>query len=253
MELSESKLQEALAGARNEEIRNLKSDLDKIDVQLEGASRSYDYRLNNYEKILKLFESAAASQQQVDDAKILLDAEGTNINSLEKQYESLRAQLDLLLAGVTEQKIKMLEAEVGMAETEIDIINNQIEKGAVNAPVKGIVQSINYNVGELIPAGGTFGNIIDLDNLWVKIYIPAKELHMINLGDELKVSLESLSDEEILGKVVFISSEAEFTPKNVESKENKEEMVFEVKIGIVDNISKLKPGMLVDIMVEGEE
>lgn len=252
LELSKAKLQEAINGARNEEIRSLKANLNKIEVQLEGAKRNYEHRADNYNKMLKLHENSAVSKQELDDAEVLLDNELTKINSLEKEYEGMKAKLDLLIVGATDQKIKMLEAEVEMGKVEIEMIQKQIEKGRVASPINGTVQSINFNKGELITTGGELAAIIEDNNLWVKIYIPEKDLHKISLDDKLSLMVDFIESENIVGQVIYISSEGEFTPKNIESKENKKEMVFEVKIKIVDGIEQLKPGMLVDVMLEGD-
>ncbi len=252
LELSEAKLQDAINGARNEEIKAQQSNLKSIEAQIEGSRKNYNHRLKNYEKTLNLYENSAVSEQQLDDAKALLDNEATNINSLEKQYDGVKAQLDLLIAGATDQKIKMIESEVEIARSEVDIINNQIEKGKVISSIDGTIQNMNYSVGELITTGGSIATIIEDNNLWVKIYIPEKQLHKISINDELNLRLDFMKDEKIVGKVIYISSEAEFTPKNVESKESKTETVFEVKVKIVDSIDRLKPGMLVDVVLKGD-
>lgn len=253
LSLSNAKLQDTLKGDRNEEINNLKANLDRIDTLIEGANKNYKYRLNNYNRIKELYENKASSEQDLNDAKSLLDAEETNLESLRKQYDGVEAQLNLLLKGATLETIKMLEAEVKIAEAEINIIKNEIEKGKITAPINGIIQNINYKENELIPLGGKITTIIDDAELFVNIYIPEKQLHLIKLNDRVRLVSEHMKNRVLEGKIIYISPEAEFTPKNIESKENKQEMVFKVKIKILKKDVFLKPGMLIDVVLDGED
>lgn len=249
---SEANLEDIIQGARGEEIKNARANVKNIETQLEGAKKNYEYRLQNYNDLNELFKDSAASEQQIKDAKALVDIEETKVKSLEKQLEGSRASLDLLLSGATKNKVKMAEAEVEMSKAEIESLENQIAKCNVTSPIDGTIETVDYEVGELIPAGGNIVKIVDLENLWIKIYVPEKELHKVSINQEVKLWADNSSDKAIKGKVVYIASEAEFTPKNVESKENKEEMVFEVKIEILDKNSSLKPGMLLDADIEGD-
>jgi HlyD family secretion protein len=250
LEFAKTKLNEILNGARNEEIKSARANVRKTKVQLEGFKKNYEYRLENFNNIKKLYNEGAVSNQQLDDSKSLLDSAETNLKSIEKQYESSLAALELLLNGATEYNIKANQLEVEKAEIEIDNLKNQINKCKIKAPIDGIIQTLNFNKGELIPTGGVISTVIDTDNLWVKIYISEKELFKIKLGEDVYILTDPNDKNTIKGKVVYISSEAEFTPKNVESKENKEEMVFEVKIKILEKDNSLKPGMFVDIKLK---
>lgn len=250
LELAKTKFEELLDGARNEEIKSAKANVNKAKAQLEGLRKSYEYRLENYNNLEKLYNEGAVSNQQLDDSKALLDSADSNLKSIEKQYEASIASLDLLLNGATENNIKISQLEVERVEIEIENLKNQIDKCKIKTPINGIIQTFNFKKGELISTGGVLATVIDIKNLWVKIYIPEKELHKITLGQELNILTDSETQSTIKGKVIYISPEAEFTPKNVESKENKEEMVFEVKLKILDNDNSLKPGMLVDMKLE---
>jgi len=249
---SEANLEDILQGARGEEIKNARAQMKNIETQLEGAKKNYEYRLQNYNDMNELYENSAASEQQIKDAKSLLDIEETKVKGLEKQLEASRASLDLLLSGATKNKIKMAEAEVEISRAEIEALENEISKGNITAPIDGTIEAVNYETGEFVPAGGNIVKIVDLEDLWVKIYVPEKELHKVSINQNVNLWTDHSNNKVVRGKVVYIASEAEFTPKNVESKENKEEMVFEVKIKILDRNSSLKPGMLLDADLEGD-
>lgn len=251
LKASEAKLDEIIEGAREQELENATANIKNIEMQLVGAKKNYDYRLENYNNLKELFENSVVAQQKIEDAKALVDSEETKVRSLEKHLEAVNSQLDLLLSGARKQKIEMVKAEVDIAKAEIELLENQISKGYVKAPIDGTIESIYYNIGESVALGGNIGKIIDLEDLWVKIYVPEKELYKVSLNQEKNLLLDS-TDGVVKGKVIYISSEAEFTPKNVESKENKEETVFEVKIKILDKNSLLKPGMFIDVDLEAD-
>ncbi len=250
---SQAALDELNSGTRSEEVRKAEANVANIEALLEGAKKDYEYCLQNLTDMEQLFQEGAVSLQRLDETRLLADKAYSNVRSLEKQYESAKAQLDLVLNGPTGQKISMAEAEVERAQARVELLRYQLSKGKVLAPISGIVQKVFYEQGEFIPTGGVTVSIIDPDDLWVKIYVPEKHLHRIALGDEVRLYADAFEDKEVTGEVIYISTEAEFTPNNVESKESKEEMVFAVKVRV--NLGEeplaLKPGMIVDVRLDG--
>jgi len=103
--------------------------------------------------------------------------------------------------------------------------------------------------GEIIAAGTPVVTIADLNNIWVKIYIPEPRLGRIKLGQSADVTTDSYRGKVYRGKVIFINSEAEFTPKNIQTPEERVKLVFAVKIGLENPNQELKPGMPADVKV----
>jgi len=252
LKAAQAGLEELNNGARSEDIRKAKANLENIKALLEGARKNYEYKLQNLGDIEQLYKSSAVSEKQLEEAKLAVDTAYANLQSLQKQYEAAGAQLDLLLNGPTGQKITMAEAEVESTKARIELLKYQISKGQIISPIGGVVQNLFFDRGEFIPAGGSIAAVIDMDDLWVKIYVPEKQLYRLTLGEQVELLTDFSKKEKVTGKVVFISSEAEFTPNNVESKENKEEMVFAVKVKIQDRSLSLKPGMVVDVKLDGD-
>ncbi len=249
---AKAQLQEIINGTRSEEIKKAKANLESTNALLSGAKKKYEYTLKNLNDLTSLYDNDAISRKNIEDAQSLVDASYANFESLQKQYEMNKANLDLLLKGATGEKIRMAQSQVDVVQANIDLLNYEISKGEIQAPINGVIQTINYSEKELLPLGGNLATLIDLNNLWVKIYVPEKQLHKISLNQVLKLHSDALKKETVTGKIIYISPKAEFTPKNVESKENKEEMVFEVKIKIIKASNLLKPGMLVDVSLEGK-
>jgi HlyD family secretion protein len=253
LELAKANLDDVENGIRDEEIKRARANVENISALVEGARKNYEYRLETYEDMKKLFENSGISQKELEEARTQVDTAYANLLSLQKQYDAAGAQLDLLLNGPTGQKVKMAQAEVDRARAQVELLKYQISRGQVTAPCEGIVQNIYYKEGELIPVGGNILTLTDFSRLWVKIYVPSKELYRFSLGQQLNLSADFDRGKKFKGRIVYISPEAEFTPKNVESKENKQEMVFAIKVEIVDHEGLLKPGMLVDVVPEGED
>lgn len=251
--IAEAQLREVEKGSRHEEIEIARANLEKAQVALEGAKKDYEHKLEKLENIKKIYNESGASEQQVKDMEALVDGSYTQLKSVEKNYVSAENQLNLLLKGATIEKIDAAKGRVDSIKARIEQLKHQASKGKIVSPLDGTVQNVNFNQGELIPVGGNIATIVALNDLWIKIYVPEKELHRISLGDEVELSCSFLVDKSLKEKVTYISSEAEFTPKNIESKESKEEMVFEVKVKIVDDVSQIKPGMMVDVKLDGDK
>ncbi|MBF8983426.1 HlyD family efflux transporter periplasmic adaptor subunit [Lutibacter sp. B2] len=250
--IAKSNLNKLETGPRSEEIKKAMAKVEQAKTLSEGKEKEYNYRLENYNKLKALHENAVVSEQNVKDAKSLLDHSKSLYESGKKEVEAMQYQLDLLVKGTRSEEIEMAVGQVQSATSTVEMIKYKISKANIKSPIDGVIENVNYNKGEIIPVYGNIANILDLKNIWVKIYIPEKELHKVSIGKELDIKVDFIKDQKLKGKVIFISKEAEFTPKNVESKENKQEMVFAVKIKIDESIDDLKPGMLIDVNLGGE-
>lgn len=250
--IAKANLNKLETGPRSEEIKKAMAKLDQSKTLLEGKEKEYNYRLENYNKFKTLYENAIVSEQKVKDVKSLLDHSKSLYESGKKEVEGMQYQLDLLVKGTRSEEIEMAVGQVQSAGSTMDMIKYKLSKANIKSPIEGVIENVNYNKGEMIPSYGNIANLLDLKNLWVKIYIPEKELHKVYIGKELDIKADFMKDKKLKGTVIFISKEAEFTPKNIESKENKQEMVFAVKIKVNEKIDDLKPGMLIDVNLGGE-
>jgi len=145
-------------------------------------------------------------------------------------------------AEIAEWTLKQAEANYQLAKIAV-------EKGEILSPADGTVTAIYVKPGEVVLPGGLIGQVADLSNLFVKIYVPEKELYKLNIGKEVNVKVD-FANKIVKGKVVYIASEGEFTPKNTVTKSTKEDVLFEIKVQILSNIEGLKPGMLADVYID---
>ncbi len=192
------------------------------------------------------------AQSGVEAAQAAVTIAQAGVKAAQARLDQALAALDLLQAGAREQEIALLEANVAQAEALLSnaqaallVLDAQLARLELIAPVGGIVLDRIVHVGELAAPGSPLLTIADLDEVTLTVYVPEADLGQVSLGQQVKVTVDSY--QEIFGGVVsHIASEAEFTPKNVQTQAERVYMVFAVKIRL-DNVDhRLKPGMPAD-------
>ncbi|AHM55998.1 ABC-type multidrug transport system, ATPase c omponent [Peptoclostridium acidaminophilum DSM 3953] len=244
---SKAALDKTFKGSRSEEIEKARIQVNQQETVVSSNQQDYNYRLENHNTIAQLYESDAASEQSLKDSKAVLDAASSKLESSRQQLAYLREQLQLVQNGSTKEDIDISKSNLDAAQWSIKSLEDNIAKEFVYANSDGVIESLNYLGGEYAPIFTRIANINNLSNLWVKIYVEEKNLGNVKLGKEVTMDAGLDGADSIKGKVVYIASEGEFTPKNIESKENKQEIVYEVKIKVLDHIDAVKPGVLVDV------
>jgi len=167
----------------------------------------------------------------------------------EAQVDAARATLDELEAGPTEEQIAMAEAQVRQAEAAVHLVDAQIAQLTLTAPMEGVVTSRGGQTGETATAGAPLLTIANLDEVTLVIYIPENRVGQVRLGQEVEVRVDSFPERVFLGHVASIAGEAEFTPRNVQTQEERVNLVFAVKVRIPNPDRALKPGMPADATV----
>lgn len=178
-----------------------------------------------------------------------------DVSQYEEQAKAAKATLDI--AKLKYDQIKsgpkaqadIANLNVEQAQAAYDLANLMVQKGTITSPLSGTITDIYSNTGEITTPGGNIAQISDLSNLWIKIYIPEKYLYKVSLNKNVTIKVKSIKDT-IGGKIVYISPNGEFTPKNTVTKSSKEDVVYEIKIQIIDHINKLRPGMLADVNIK---
>jgi HlyD family secretion protein len=166
------------------------------------------------------------------------------------QVDAARAALDELEAGPTGEQIAMAEAQVRQAEAAVHLVDAQIAQLTLTAPMEGVVTSRGGQTGETATAGAPLLTIANLDEVTLVIYIPENRVGQVRLGQEVKVRVDSFPERVFLGHVASIAGEAEFTPRNVQTQEERVNLVFAVKVRIPNPDRALKPGMPADATVQ---
>jgi HlyD family secretion protein len=255
-----------VAGPRPQEIDTAKAALDQASANLDKASKDWT-------RIQNLFADGAISAQQRDAAKtgydsavsqrdaaksqldlLLAGYRPQQIETAKKQFDAAKQQLDLVLAGARPDQISAARARLNQAAATLQQLQAQFDYTLITSPLNGVVLIKNMEQGELANIGSPIVTIADLDNVWLRVYVPEPDIGKLKLGQSASVTVDSYPKKPFQGKVTEISSQAEFTPKNVQTKKERVNLVFGVKINLTNPEHLLKPGMPADaeIVVETE-
>lgn len=177
------------------------------------------------QRITKMFADKAATQQQVDDIN-------GQMNVIDKQISATNTQYQLI------------GSEMEVIKRQLDLLNEQLTKCRITSPVKGTVLETYLENGELATPGKPVLKMADLSNLELKVYVSGAQLPNVKLGNEVKVLIDADAKEmqSLTGKITWISSESEFTPKIIQTKEERVKLMYAVKV-LVPNDGRLKIGM----------
>jgi HlyD family secretion protein len=183
---------------------------------LRNAEATLDKASKDYERADVLFKNGAISSQQMDAAKTANDV---TFSQVQQAAAALRT------------------SEVKLKDT------------VIYSPISGVVLRKNVEAGETVSAGTPVYTIGDLDNPWIKVYVREAKLGLVKLGQKAEIRTDSYPGKIYEGTVTYISSEAEFTPKNVQTQEERVKLVYGVKVSVKNVNDELKPGMPADVKI----
>ncbi|MBI5642915.1 MAG: efflux RND transporter periplasmic adaptor subunit [Deltaproteobacteria bacterium] len=230
-----ARLAELKAGPRPQELSEAEANVSFAYAELEKARKDlerYDLLFKNgaiaasqYDSYVKAFETSRARHKAAEERK------------------------SMVKEGPRREDIKAAEFRVRQSEAALSAINEKLKDTVIYAPFDGVVLKKMSETGETVGAGAPLYTIGGLDNPWVKVYVKEDKLGLVKLGQKAEVRTDSYPDKSYDGTVTFISSEAEFTPKSVQTKEERVKLVFGVKIRVDRANSELKPGMPADVRI----
>jgi multidrug efflux pump subunit AcrA (membrane-fusion protein) len=178
------------------------------------------------------------------------------VNAAKAQYEVASAAVELAQAqveglkiGATQEQIAAAEAQVRVAHSALAALQVQLGKLSLRAPLSGLVLERLVHVGEVAMPGAPLLTLADLGDVSLTIYVPEDQIGTVQLGQPVSVTVDAYPDRIFPGTVIFVSSQAEFTPKNVQTKEERVSMVFAVKVDLPNPDHALKPGMPADAVL----
>jgi membrane fusion protein YbhG len=268
------------AGPTADQLGQLKAQLDNAKAAVDQAQSGYDkiggatnpyielspqslalqQATNAYVAALAAYDDArthpttselAAAWGQVQQAQAALDRltpDAAQLAAAQAQVQQAQAALDRLTP--TADSIAVAESQLKQARAALAVLEVQSRKMTLTSPVVGIVTDRAYNAGEVASPGSVLLTISVLDPVKLTIYVPDTEIGRVQLGSQVSVQVDSFPGRDFAGKVVFINSQAEFTPRNVQTKEERVNTVFAVKVELPNAGSELKPGMPADAQVK---
>jgi HlyD family secretion protein len=224
--------------ALDQQVQAAQANVAIAEERLAGAQTQLD-------NLLEMRSNPVTLNAAVNQAKAQHDHAAAAV-------EVAQAGLDSLLAKPTAEEVSVAQAQLSQAEAALGILQVQLDKMSLHSPLSGLVSNRSIHIGETASAGATLMTIANLEQVKLTVYIPENRYGRIQLGQQVDVQVDSFPGQVYKGEVVYISSEAEFTPSNVQTEEERVNTVFAVKILIPNPDHDLKPGMPADatIMVE---
>jgi HlyD family secretion protein len=210
--------------------------------------------LDTTDTILQISQARAnlaKAQEGIVQAQTQLSLAESNYRRMKEMYDSGNLAESLL-----EQSANALElAQSGVqaatearrqAQAQVNLLTHQLEKAKVDSPISGQILERYVEAGELVNVGTKLFSVADLSHLWLDVYVPESKLGLVQVGQEVEIAVDSFPDEVFPGKVIFINGEAEFTPKNIQTKEERSKLVYRVRLEVPNPDNKLKIGMPAD-------
>jgi HlyD family secretion protein len=225
-------MDELLAGSRKEEIAQAAAALAAVEAE---AKRLAD----DFHRQEALFGREVIPQQKYDAARAAYD-------SSRAQVRQAAEALAMLRKGPRRERIDQARARRGEAEASLAQAKTRLGYATLLSPVDGLVMAKNIEPGEQVAAGTPVVTVGELDSVWVRAYINETDLGRVKVGQNARVTTDTWPGKVYDGIVTFISSEAEFTPKNVQTQKERVKLVYRVKITIPNPNMELKPGMPAD-------
>jgi len=263
---AKARLDEAVAGNREQQIEQARNALNKAKIE-------YDKLQKDYQRYGELLKSGSTTIQAYDTIKSQFQSAEQLMMSARNQYELLKEgsrkeTIEVMKAGVEQAKAQVAGAEalefqakkagfdleslkndIEIKKADIDSINIKLADATLAAPEDGIVLEKLAETSEVVSTATPIGVLANMVDVWVRGYIPEEDQGRVKIGQKAVIISDSFPDRPFNGYVSFISPEAEFTPKNVQTKRERVKLVYRVKINVDNSSQILKLGMPVDAKI----
>ncbi len=234
VEAARAQLDEFLAGSRREEIAQGRAALSAAENRVADAER-------DAERARTLLEGRAVAREVLDKATLALEL-------ARRQRDQASEQMALLEQGPRPERIAAARAQVAQAEAAVATFDATLANSRILAPFAGVVTLRHREPGEIVGAGAAVVTLMNPDDRWVRIYVPENRLGRVAVGQRAEITSDTFPGKRYDGEVSFISSSAEFTPKNVQTAEERVKLVYAVKVRVAgDPGQELKPGLPADV------
>lgn len=231
-----AELQLAEAGGRHQDVRAAEQAVadERADLELKRV---------DYERYEALYKKDAISAQMRDSAATALKRAEANLQRLQENLSAIRE-------GVRPEQIAVNRANVITAKQNVEMSQVRLGFTVLKAPTSGVILVRQAELGEVVSVGTPVVTIADLDHLWVRVYLSETDLGSIKLGQAASVHTDTFPNKTYNGRISFISSQAEFTPKSVETHKERVALVYRVKVDVDNPNHELKPGMPADVTIK---
>jgi HlyD family secretion protein len=229
---AQARLSKLLAGSRPEEIREAEAALNQAKFDLENKQV-------HYERMKPLFERGVIPMETLDNAE-------AGFKIAKASFQRATENYLLVKEGPRKEDIEDGRAQVDQARASVKLNETQLSYTTLYSPISGVVLVKSGEIGEVVNPGTSIVTLADIENVWLKAYIPETDLSKVKWGQEVIVTTDLRPKKEYKGKISFISSQAEFTPKQIQTEKERVTLVYRIKVDISNPDHELKPGMPAD-------
>lgn len=234
---AEAQLADLTSGARWQEIKD-------AEIAVNIARTNYDKTERDYQRALALFQAQAISKSEIENAE-------TALRQAKNQVDSTESKLSLLESGSRPEQIEAARTELERSNAILKASEAALEDTRVLSPIDGSILTKNFEEGEFIQAGASVATVVNTNDMWIKIYLPTDDLPKIKIGQQVAFTVSG-SEEKYTGIIEEIATSGEYTPKTIQTKKERTNIVYEVKIKISNENGTLKPGMPADVTIDDQ-
>ena len=225
-----------LAGSRTQDIEAAK--LAVLDAQADLEQKKTDCA-----RYQALYEKDEIPGQTRDLA-------ATNVTRAQATYDRAQQIYNELVEGTRKEELAVEHSNVHQADQNLQMSRIRLTYTVLRAPFNGVVLVRQAELGEVVSPGTPIVTLADLDHLWVRVYVPETDLGKVHWGQVVDVRTDTYPDKIYHGQISFVSSEAEFTPKSVQTEKERVTLVYRVKVDVENPNRELKPGMPADTIIK---
>ncbi|QNB46539.1 HlyD family efflux transporter periplasmic adaptor subunit [Thermanaerosceptrum fracticalcis] len=232
---AEAALADLLSGAREQEIKEAEAAANTARVNFNRAT-------DDFKRAEALFQASAIPQVDYEKAQAAVEIS-------KNQLQAAEARLSMLRSGSRPDLINAARAEVERSKAVLKATEAMLEDLMIVSPIDGVVLTKNYQEGEFVQAGASLATVVNMEDLWIKVYIPTDDLPHIYLGQRVRFTISGVF-QVFEGVVEEIATRGEYTPKTIQTKKERTNVVFGVKIRIKSQGGILKPGIPADVVFD---
>ncbi len=220
-----------------------KEDVNQGEEAVRQAQVTFDLAKKDKERMQSLFDSNSISQNQYDNTVAKFEL-------TQAQLKSAKENLEKLKNFARPEEIQQAEASLKGKVAAANLLKKSIDDSYVQSPISGVIVDKYFEKGETVTQMSSLFKVSELRTVDLIIYVSEEELGKVKLGQTADISVDAYPNKTYTGKVIYISPEAEFTPKNIQTKDERTKLVFAVKIRVDNPKYELKPGMPADAVVK---
>lgn len=258
---AQARLDELTAGFRSQEIRAAEAAVEQARAEAKRLQSDYQRQNQLYQREVistREFEAsrsaseAAAARWREAGERLNLLQEGTRREQLDQAQATLkeaRERFNLVKSGPRQETIDQSQARLQQVREALGLAQTRLGYASLASPLSGVVVSKNIEPGEFVAAGTPIITVADLQHVWLRAYINETDLGRVKIGQTVNATNDSYPGKRYGGRVSFLGSQAEFTPKNVQTEKERVKLVYRIKVTIDNPQLELKPGMPADAVI----